>query len=161
MHWAGLVQRNMKVSQVSQLAWQTHNTLSAITYTGPISMFGVAPLKVDSHKRTPRVGGFTSKLTHCCLLAGNGWMETNQRQWRVTHPAHVVLACLQDGVCQMFSMISTSSSHHYSPQLDSSLVKVSRSVSLLMASCCQTVYTRQDCSLSPVCSPEQPKEKWI
>lgn len=62
----------------------TNNLLSAITHTGPITVFNVAALEGENHKREHSGDGFyvESKTlrTIFYLRAGNGRMETNQRQ---------------------------------------------------------------------------------
>lgn len=69
-------------------------------------------------------------------------METNQTQWRFTHPAHIVMACLQDASVKFFIIFlfhdPALCSDHCSPQLDNSLLKMS--FPLPMASCCETVW---------------------
>lgn len=62
----------------------TNNLLSAITHTGAITVFNVAALEGDNHKREHSGDGFyieiNTLLTIFYLRPGNGRMEANQRQ---------------------------------------------------------------------------------
>lgn len=113
----------------------------------------VLPLwRLDSHKNVPWVGGFTSKLALCCLLAGRKRVDGDKPEAMMRHSSCPRGYGMFTGrpPSNAFPWSQTLRSHHYSPQLDSYLVKVS--LSLFTTSCCQTVYIGQICSLSPACS---------